>query len=41
MATPKNYTDADLPAGVSNPDLIEIMVANFDETIEKLREALA
>ena len=41
MAMPKNYTDADFPVGTSNPDPVEIMVSNFDETIEKLCEALA
>ena len=40
MAMPKNYTDADFLAGTSNPDPIEIMVANFEETIEGLKADL-
>ncbi len=41
MAMPKNYADADFPVGTSNPDPIDTTAANFEETIEKLREALA
>ncbi len=41
MAMPKNFTNADFPVGTSNPDPVEIMAANFEDTIERLHEALS